>query len=156
MKNFKIISATLIFMGINFLMISCDENRTKINYRTAEGYFVLNTIENDGAYEKKFTSKEDFDKYFGMGATMNSSPTPIDFNNEFAAAYIMPITTLETTIKVDSVIWNGKKNEMWLSIQTGDSMTYSVRPVKILLIDKKYDGEVTSFVTNYDTKNIDN
>lgn len=149
MKNFRRISVPFIFIGISLFIASCNKENAKIDYKTADGYFILNSIENDGAYEKKFASREDFDKYFGMATTMNSTPTNIDFNKDFAAAYIMPVTNLETTINVDSVIWNGHKTEMWLSIQTGDTMSYSIRPVKILLIDKKYNGEVTSFVTSY-------
>lgn len=152
MKSFKSILVPLIIIEISFFMVSCNREHAKIDYRTAEGYFVLNSIENNGAYEKKFSSKEDFDKYFGMATTMNSIPTAINFDTEYAAAYIMPVTNLETIIKVDSLIWNGKKAEMWLSIQTGDTMSYSIRPVKILLIDKKYNGGITSFVTSYNTK----
>jgi len=154
MKNLKLsgLLAILVIIGINFFMTSCKEETSSIDYKAADGYFVLNSVKDKGAYEKKFTSKEDFDKYFGTAATMNSSPTLINFDNEFAAAYIMPQTNVETTIKVDSVIWNGSKTEMWLSIQTGDTLSYIMRPVKILLIDKKYDAGLSSFVTDYKKK----
>jgi len=132
--------------------VSCNEKGEQIQYKEAEGYFVLNSVKNEGAYDKKITTKEEFDKYFGMAATMASSPTVIDFDKEFVAAYILPVSNMETKITVDSVVWTGKQAEMWLSIETGDSLSYSIRPFKMLLIDKKYDENVTSFVTSYKTK----
>ena len=148
--TFRKISVIGSFL-LGVILISCSENGTRIDYKTAEGYFVLNTIKNEGAYEKKFTTQESFDKYFGKAAVMGKFPTAIDFDKEFAIAYIAPETQVETQIEVDSVIWNGKKVEMWLSIQTGDSMSYTIRPVKLLLIDKNYNGNVTSFVTGYES-----
>ncbi|MDL2223685.1 hypothetical protein LJB92_00025 [Bacteroidales bacterium OttesenSCG-928-M06] len=110
----------------------------------------MNTVKNDGAYEKMFTSQKEFDKYFGKAATMSSLPTSIDFEKEFVGAFIAPQTDRETTIIVDSVIWNGKKTEIWLSMKVGDKMSYAIRPVKMLLIDKQYNRGLTSFVTNYE------
>ena len=156
MKVFTMNKLSIILIAIAFLSISlssCNNQRTKVQYETAEGYFILNTVKNDGAYEKKFSTKEEFDSYFGTAATMSSLPTPIDFDKKFAAAYILPVTNTATTINVDSVIWNGNKTEMWLSIKSGDELSYSTRPVKIILIDKKYGGDVTTYVTGYDIKN---
>ena len=140
-------------VGISVLLFACSNEHTKLNYKTAEGYFVLNTVKNEGGYEKKFTTKEDFDKYFGMATTMNTTPTAINFDKEFVAAYIAPETDMETTINVDSVIWNGNQTEMWLDIKTGKKLSYTIRPVKLLLIDKKYDKKLNSFVTGYQPNN---
>jgi len=149
--NFNSIAIMLILMGAVISFVSCGGKQDKIDYRMAEGYYVLNSVKNEGAYEKKINSQEEFDRLFGTAATMNAAPTPIDFSKEFAAAYIMPVTDMETTVKVDSVLWNGHKTEMYLSISTGAKQSYSLRPVKILLIDKQYDGGLTSFVTDYKT-----
>lgn len=150
---YKLMVFTVISLGITINLMSCREKNNKIPYRSAEGYFVLNTIENAGAYEKKFTTKDEFDRYFGSATTMNSSSTPIDFDKEFAIAFIAPITDMETDILVDSVLQNGNQTEIYLSIETGKTMSYSIRPVKILVIDRKYNGELTSFVNRYKTKN---
>jgi len=142
----------IIPIGLSILLASCDEERTPVQFRTAEGYSVLNSIKNDGGYEKEFTTQEDFDKYFGKATTMSASPTPINFEKEFAAAFIAPLSNMETTINVDSVIWNGRQTEMYLSIETGDTLNQQIRPVKIILIDKQYEGKLTSFVTSYEPK----
>lgn len=140
---------TLITLFTGIVLISCNKQGTKIDYKTAEGYFVLNSIPNNGAYDKKITTNEEFNEYFGAAATMNSTPTVINFDSEFVAAYILPETNMQTSIDVDSVVWNGQKTEMYLSLYTGEEQSYSIRPVKILVIDKKYDGGVTTFVNHY-------
>lgn len=145
-KNMK--SLMMVFL-MSIILVSCKEQETKINYKIAEGYFVLNTVPNNGAYDKKITTQKEFDEHFGMATTMNSTPTHLDFDREFVAAYILPETDMQTSVEVDSVCWNGRQTEMYLSLYTGEKQTYTIRPVKILLIDKKYEGGLTTFVNHY-------
>ena len=137
MKNIFI----LAFLSCIMLSGCTSTNREKVNYKEATGYFVRNDVA-DGNLAEKITSQEQFDRYFGAGATMAQSPTPIDFSREFVAAVILSQTDRTTHARVDSLIRHNKNLDLYYSIPTGARQSYTIRPASILVIDRKYDGKL--------------
>ena len=117
-----------------------------VEYRTAEGYFVRNDVP-DRALNLKIDAKEEFGKYFGMGATMTQLPSEIDFSKAYAAAVILPATDRSMEIHTDSVISSGGNLYLYYSVHTGARQSYTLRPFELIILDRKYGGNLT-FVAN--------
>lgn len=118
-----------------------DSKRTQVDYKQAEGYFVRNDVE-QGNRAEKIDSQEEFDRWFGGATTMAVRPTPIDFSKEFVAAVILDETDRAQQVRVDSLVWNGSKLDIYYSILSGAYQSYTIRPLSILIIDRAYDGKL--------------
>lgn len=134
-----------IFLSVMVLLVAAcggsDSKREAVAYKEVSGYFVRNDVENK-EFSEKITDLKRFEELFGMAATMSSRPTEIDFNKQFVAAIVMPVTYDATDMLVDSVIRNEGKMTVYYSVETGARQTYSVRPNLLLSINKKYDGRL--------------
>lgn len=132
------------------LLAGCNSgSRTAVDYRKADGYFVRNDFQNISA-EMKFDSSEEFDKVFGMAATMSSRPTPIDFSREYVVAVVLRETDRATDISVDSLLWTGRKLDLYYSIKEGAAQSFTTRPAMLLVVDRKYDGLLDAVANAYD------
>ncbi|CAN1488976.1 hypothetical protein MCETHM1_00136 [Flavobacteriaceae bacterium] len=115
-----------------------------IPYTVAQNYFVKNTV--DSIANPKIETEEAFKTYFGFATTMgkNGKPTAVDFAKEFAIALVLPKTDVATTIvpvslkkgSDDSVVFQYK-------IELGDKQSYTSRPFLLVVVDKKFDGNVS-------------
>jgi hypothetical protein len=115
-----------------------------IPYSIAQNYFVKNTVES--IPNPKIESEETFKTYFGAAAKMGESgkPTVIDFAKEFAIAAVLPAENVATTIHpvslkkgIDgSVVFEYK-------VETGNKLSYTIRPFLLLVVDKKFDGNLS-------------
>ncbi|MBQ3929351.1 MAG: hypothetical protein II708_00190, partial [Paludibacteraceae bacterium] len=77
-----------------------------------------------------------------MAAVMgkDGTPTAIDFNKQFVLAVVMPVTDVYTEIQpVDVKVINGELVYEY-SVKTGEKMTYSMRPMALIVLDREYDG----------------
>ncbi|MDR2916125.1 MAG: hypothetical protein LBV74_15085 [Tannerella sp.] len=127
---------------VTLILTGCkSKQQEKVEYVNASGYFVRNDIA-DGTIIQKITSQEQLDGYFGMGATMSVRPTAFDFTKEYAIAVILPLTENSSTINIDSLLRGNGKVNLYYSVQTGSPQTYTSRPFTLLVIDRKYDGEL--------------
>lgn len=113
-----------------------------IGFKTAENYFVKNTVEE--AVPAKITSQEEFDKYFGMATTMGDQgkPTPIDFNKEFVI--IVDHNNTEKKVEISPIGLN--KNEKNLTFaykvtENGDN-GFTTHPFLMIIVDKTNEGDV--------------
>lgn len=122
-------------------LTGCNSNRTQVDYKEAQGYFVRNDAP-AGNRAEKIETLEDFDRFFGAAATMSALPTSIDFTKEFVAAVMLAETDRAQSIRVDSLVWNGSKLDLYYSILTGAKQSYTIRPVSVLIIDRAYDGKL--------------
>ena len=112
-------------------------------YRELKGYFVRNDVF-DGILTEKITSQEKFDRYFGAAATQSQQPEPIDFSKEYVMAVILSNTDHATVILVDSLVHSGNKARLYYSVQTDGPQSYTIRPVLLLGIERRYGNiEVT-------------
>src|SRR5690606_37581358 len=103
LATMKKLSIFLLGILLSPLFMACNSEKaedtteestaTDIAYKIAKNYFIKNDVE--GVVPEKITSQEEFEKYFGMAATMgeDGTPTPIDFGNEYVIVADLNTTT---------------------------------------------------------------
>jgi hypothetical protein len=115
-----------------------------VPYIIAQRYFVRNDYNDGDLKNPKITSKELFNGLFGMATIMgpNGRPTDIDFEKQYVLAVIGQETNRSTSI--DAVSLKQKDNiiEFRYKVVEGDTMGATIQPVLLIIVDKKYDGEV--------------
>jgi putative lipoprotein len=65
-------------------------------------------------------------------------PTKIDFNKNFAIAYILPQTNRKTDLAPLSLTLKKKRLELQYKLEQGKAQTYFTQPFFIIVVDKKY------------------
>lgn len=138
----------LFFIGIAVLcgvfLSACHSSKGKtgdsVPYQMAEHYFVKNNV--NGLPPITITSADEFDKYFGQAAVMgpNGMPTEIDFNKSFVICLTVEPTDIDTEMSVISLT-KTDTDQLALSykIKRGEKMSYTTRPLLLLIVDKKYE-----------------
>lgn len=120
-----------------------------IPYTVAQNYFVKNTV--DSITNPKIETEEAFKTYFGSATTMgkNGKPTAVDFTKEFAIATVLPITDVATTI-VPISLKKGSDNSLVFQykIELGYKQSYTSRPFLLVVVDKKFDGNLSLKLIN--------
>ena len=119
------------------------EANNEISFDVAKNYFFKNGAAIPAS--PKITSEEMFNKLFGMATTMDKDgkPTAIDFSKQFALAIVLPVTDVATEIHPVKVEEKGGSLLYTYAVKTGEKQTYSIQPVSIIILDKKYvDKEV--------------
>jgi major membrane immunogen (membrane-anchored lipoprotein) len=134
---YKYLSILLIFIGITF--VSCGSKN--MQYQTANGYFVKNTFE-DGKYELKISDRQTFDSIFGVGKTMNNTPTEIDFEHQFVIAVIYQLTDLQTEMKPEKLVRKNDDLVFDYEVKIGAQQSYTIRPSLLILADKNDENNV--------------
>jgi hypothetical protein len=115
-----------------------------IPFTIAQNYFVKNTV--DSITDPKIETQEVFNSYFGMATTMgkNGKPTKIDFTKQYVIAIMLPTTDFATTINPISLKKeNGNTILFSYKIEKGNQQSYSSKPFSLLIVDKKYVGNLS-------------
>ena len=133
--------------GVLFYCGCANSKQTKVDYTVISGYFVRNDVQNATLVEK-ITSQEAFSEYFGMGATMSQTPSPIDFGKELVVAVILPLTDYATEITVDSLFLQDGKLDLYYSVHTGGRQSYTMRPFYAVKVGREHDGELNATVND--------
>ncbi len=148
MKKLLFAFAALIFMAAcgnnQVLDAKSQENKegNEVIYEVAHNYFFKNDIgilpENP-----KITSEEEFNKLFGMATTMgqDGKPTEIDFTKQFVLAIVLPVTEFSTEINPEKVVEKGDSLLYHFEVKTGEKQTFSIQPISIIILDKKYENK---------------
>jgi len=143
-KLISYIALLLILINCNSSVKSGDSIlNQEIPYKEAKNYFVKNNI--DAAIDNpKFETQEEFDQVFGMATTMGDKgkPTPIDFSKEFVIAQIEDPSSQSIELKPVSIRKNSNILEIKYKKVVGESQSYTTQTAMILIIDRKYDGDV--------------
>lgn len=117
------------------------ENSDKsVPYQLADHYFVRNDVV--GLPPTVITSADEFDKLFGMAAVMgpNGTPTEIDFNKSFVICLTVAPTDIATELSVVSLTKTPDKQlALNYKITRGEKMSYTSRPLLLLIVDKEYE-----------------
>src|SRR5690606_421082 len=122
----------------------------KVPYTAGANYFVSNQVEDRVLFEPKITSQSDFDQLFGMATVMgkNGKPTSIDFSKQYVIAYIDQSSNRTVNLKVKSLTQTGDKITLTISkTHSGKESSATFRKYLILIVDKKYSGEVELITT---------
>lgn len=121
-----------------------EANRELVPFVLGENYFVKNTVPEDKNGVHKIETQEAFDEFFSPAATMGDSGTPsdIDFEKQFVIAIISASSDLNPSI--DSISLNREGAELLLKYKEsfGEKQSFSMRPMAILIVDNKFDGEL--------------
>jgi hypothetical protein len=115
-----------------------------IPYAVAQNYFVKNTVK--AIENPKIENEADFNFYFGAATTMgkNGKPTAIDFAKEFAIAVVLPKTDTATTIQPLALIQTKDQSLVFeYKVILGNKQSYTSRPFLLVVVDKKFDGNVS-------------
>lgn len=124
--------------------IVADNSCKSIHYAIAKNYFVNNNL--DSLPPVKITDEVVFNKCFGMAAVMgkDGQPTAIDFSRQYVIAVTLPVTDTMTVLKPKKLV-KGADGRLTFSytVKRGKKMSYSIQPLLLVIVDKKYDGEVT-------------
>lgn len=111
-----------------------------VNFTVAKNYFFKNGAEIPE--NPKISSAEEFQNLFGMAAVMGQDgmPTAIDFSKQFVLVVVLPVTDVYTEIQPLDVKVQGGELVYEYSVKTGEKMTYSMRPMALIVLDREYDG----------------
>ena len=112
-----------------------------VAYTEGHNYFVRNDVTE---VPTVITTLEQFERYFGMAAVMgkNGQPTAIDFAKQYVIAVVMPVTDIMTEMSVHSLKQKGDTIVFTYRVKRGEHLSYSMRPMLMIVVDKKYKGEV--------------
>ena len=111
--------------------------------RSAEGRLQGKNDLNLLPASPKITSEEVFNKHFGMATTMgeDGKPTPIDFTKQFVLAIVLPVTDMATEVNPVKVEEKGDSLLYTYKVKTGEKQSYSIQPISIIILDKKYENK---------------
>lgn len=113
-----------------------------IPYIVAKRYFVKNDYQKQNSFNSMITTQTQFDSLFGMAPIMGNKPTPIDFSTQNVLFVIGELTQKKTEIipislqqQHGTILFNYK-------IVEGEQTMATIQPALIVVLDKKYKGEV--------------
>lgn len=146
MKFQNLLFYTVVAIGLVCLS-GCQASKGKVvahvPYKTVENYFVRNDVE--GMPPMIIKASDEFERYFGMAATMgpNGRPTDVDFNRYYVICVALPPTDLDADLSVESLSEaRGGKLILRYVVRRGERRSYSIRPLLLLMVDKKYEMPV--------------
>lgn len=121
-----------------------------VPYSIAKGYFVKNTFTKDYINSPQIKTKKAFDAIFGMATIMgpDGKPTEINFKTHYVIAVTEKLSEYDTQINPLSLKKKGSKIILQCKIETGAKQTALMKPLLLLIVDKKYKGKVEVFSTN--------
>ena len=122
---------------------------SEVSYTVAQNYFIKN-----GAVlpeNHKITDQETFNQIFGMATTMgeNGKPTEIDFDKNFVIAVETGPVQKETTLTPEYLInHHDGKLVFHYAIKQGEDISYTIRPVLIIIVDKNLENMPIKLVSH--------
>ena len=125
------------FMDKMYAAQKIDEVATPISFTTLENYFVRNDVDCSKQQRLIINNKADFEKYFGMAATMGGKPTEVNWNKQFVIALVMPETKRATAIYPVAV--KTTDNDVLVfsyKVKKGDRMSHNMVPFTAVAVDK--------------------
>lgn len=160
----KVFSIAIIAIAAMTLLSSCKQNQkqneanpeeailgkpSEVSYTVAQNYFIKS-----GAVlpeNHKITDQETFNQIFGMATTMgeNGKPTEIDFDKNFVIAVETGPVQKETTLTPEYLInHHDGKLVFHYAIKQGEDISYTIRPVLIIIVDKNLENMPIKLVSH--------
>lgn len=132
---------TLLAAGM--LTASCATGNHAVSYREARNYFFRNDVKQPTEL-LIIHSQAELEQYFGEAAFMGKGgePTKIDFNKQFVVAKVLPVTNHSTDISLLRIERSDDKRLtlVWHIAVNDTPQSYSMQPMKLVVLDKKYEG----------------
>ncbi len=133
----------IIILFLSCMLFACTSSNN-IPYTEAANYFVRNDAGDN--IPVKIENEVTFNSYFGMAAVMgeNGMPTNIDFTKQFVIAITLPETDIDTEITpVGLQKADNNKITYTYEVKHGEKRSYTTRPMSIIIVDKKYNGDIS-------------
>ena len=123
----------------------------EVSFEEAKNYFFKNDQKIPAS--PKITTEEEFNQLFGKAAVMgpDGMPTTIDFSKQFVVAVVLPITEIATEIYPVKVVSEGNSLLYTYKVKTGEKQTFTVQPISIIILDKKYENKEVVLVNEQET-----
>ena len=133
----RTITVKMIVLAAVLMLVACNTPK-EVPFIEAHNYFVRNDA--PMPVPTKITTQEEFDSVFGMAAFMGADgqPTPIDFTAQFILPVVLPVTNTETQIVPLKVECRDNSLLYTYKIQTGEQLSFSIRPLSIIILDKQW------------------
>lgn len=132
---------TLLAAGL--LTASCATGNHAVSFSEARNYFFRNDARQPAGL-LIIRSQAELEQYFGEAAFMGKGgePTKIDFNKRLVVAKVLPVTNHSTDISLLRIERSGDKRLtlVWHIAVKPTPQSYSVQPMKLVVLDKKYEG----------------
>jgi hypothetical protein len=115
-----------------------------VPFIVAKDYCVKATPANIKLGNPKITTQHDFDLIFEKSTAMdeNLKPTSIDFSKQYVIAIINKATKINSVINVNYLKVQGDEITLYYKTVKGQKQTEKTQPFIILVIDKKYQGNI--------------
>ena len=129
------------------LLGSCSPSGN-VPYDTVRNYFFRNDATVPAS--PKISSQEQFDSLFGAAAFMgkDGQPTSIDFGRQFVIAVVLPETDIETALEPLSLTRSGGELTFTYGKKEGGKVSYTMRPVLLVAVDKAHETETVVLKCN--------
>ena len=128
----------MLLLAAGMLTASCATGNRAVNYSEARNYFFRNDAKQPA--DLLIIRSE---QYFGEAAFMGKGgePTKIDFSKHFVVAKVLPVTNHSTHILLRRIKRSGDKclTLVWHIAVNDTSLAYSMQPMKLVVLDKKYE-----------------
>jgi heat shock protein HslJ len=157
------ILTTLFITVISFISTAQTKHKKILNeittpFQVINGYFLKNTFIEDHLPNAKITTQNEFDELFGAAAFMgkNGMPTSINFKQQYVIAITEKETYFNTTISPISLKKIANKILFEYRIIKGKQQSFTIRPLTMILVSKKYTGKVKTFNSQKTIENSEN
>jgi len=106
-------------------------------FEELKGYFVKNNIEFDKAYKFVVVSnRENFDRYFGVGKTMNNKITLLDFDKFNVAGILVKPSDKASKIQMKNYTAKGAIQIVNFTIDKGEEQSFTSGALMLFKIPK--------------------
>lgn len=136
-------NSLMLLLAAGMLTASCATGNRAVSYSEARNYFFRNDAKQPTDL-LIIRSQAELEQYFGEAAFMGKGgePTKIDFSKQFVVAKVLPVTNHSTNISLQRIERTGDKHLtlVWHIAVNSTPQSYSMQPMKMVVLDKKYDG----------------
>lgn len=133
----------MLLLASGLFTASCATGNRAVNYSEARNYFFRNDAKQP-ADLLIIRSQAELEQYFGEAAFMGKGgePTKIDFRKCFVVAKVLTVTNHSTHISLQRIERTGDKHLtlFWHIAVNDTSLAYSMQPMKMVVLDRKYGG----------------
>lgn len=138
--NYSKRTTTVSGVGISIDNKVLENNESEIPYDIANNYSLNPNSKVNRLKGLKITSQQEFDKYFVAG----TDASPIDFSKQYAIAVIGKESKKSAIYNVNYLKLKGSGLEVSYDLEEGEKRERSEKPNLIILVDKKYQGDIIS------------
>lgn len=135
-------NSLMLLLAAGMLTASCATGNRAVSYSEARNYFFRNDAKQPTDL-LIIRSQAELEQYFGEAAFMGKGgePTKIDFSKQFVVAKVLPVTNHSTNISLQRIERTGDKHLtlVWHIAVNPTPQSYSMQPMKLVVLDKKYE-----------------